>query len=80
MGITKLRANSQVKTGTIDSPAIGNYALLPIDVAPNSFDGSMFKNGSIGLEKLAGAIDGGGVTGPTGATAGTIIDGGGVIG
>lgn len=52
MPITKLRGNTQIKTGTIESPTIRNYTILPEDMAPGTFTGEMFADGSIPLTKL----------------------------
>ena len=61
MGITKLRANTQVLGGSVDSANIKDYSILPIDIAP----GSLIP-GVTGMTGATG-VTGVGVTGATGA-------------
>jgi hypothetical protein len=52
MGITRLRANAQIKSDTVSASQIKNYSILPEDLAPNLFTGIIFSDGSIPFTKL----------------------------
>ena len=72
MGITKLRANTQVLGGSVDSANIKDYSILPIDIAPGSLiPGVTGMTGATGVTGVgvtgATGVTGVGVTGATGA-------------
>jgi hypothetical protein len=50
--ITKIRAGSQLRSGSVDSNIIKDYGVLSQDITPGSLTGDVFLDGSISIAKL----------------------------